>query len=70
MGNIWDLPEASHPVHGRKRRKHVEHHEHEHEEHEEGFERVGKTITDAAVTAMGIGVIGALGANVISSLKK
>lgn len=66
MGNIWDLPEQSHPVHGRKR-KHVEHHEHE--EHEEGFERVGKTITDAAIVMVGIGGTLALGAGILGALK-
>jgi hypothetical protein len=68
MGNIWDLPEQSHPVHGRRTKRHHEREEYE-ERPEEHFEKVGKVITDAAITTVGIGVIGALGANLISSLK-
>jgi len=71
MSNMWDLPEQHHPIHGKKKRKHVEHHEREeHEERpEEHFEKVGKVITDAAITTVGIGVIGSLGVNLISSLR-
>jgi hypothetical protein len=65
MGNIWDLPEQVHPVHGRRTKRHYD----REERPEEHFEKVGKVITDAAVTTVGIGVIGALGANLISSLK-
>jgi predicted nucleotidyltransferase len=64
MSCIWDLPEQNHPIRRRKikfvQRK---------ESQEENFEKVGKVITDAAITTVGIGVIGSLGANLISSLK-
>jgi hypothetical protein len=68
---MWDLPEQTHPIHGRRTRRQPEYEHHSREERpEEGFERVGKTITEGAVTVMGIGVMGALGANIIGALGK
>jgi phosphoglycerate dehydrogenase-like enzyme len=65
MSYIWDLPEQVHPVNGRRTKRHYD----REERPEEHFEKVGKTITDAAVTVVGLGVIGSLGANLISTLK-
>jgi hypothetical protein len=71
MGNIWDLPEQKHPVHGRKSRR-IQRKQRQAPEQDmvSGTNQMLNTATNFMFGAAALGMMAGIGGAVISSIKK
>jgi len=70
MSNIWDLPEAKHPVHGRRNKRRTQKRQEPEQDMVSGTNQMVNTATNFMFGAAALGVMAGMGGAVISSLSK